>query len=475
MTWTRTPGASIWRRFDQERGAVAVMVALLLVVLLGSAAVALDLARLRHERHLLQAAVDLGSLAGAGLMPVTSGTWMLADSAARDIAAANSPEVGRDNFQISFGCVVSDPEGDGGGDSPDLGFACNPATPGAWTDPGNWVSRDKRAFHAPCLPAAGDTCNTITVSASRTIDFLFAPVLGFETGNTGALNATACRGSCGTVGPLDIVFVIDRTASMTQADVNNVKRALADPTPVVDSVLEFLQPKIHYVGLVALPYAGSAGDCNIANRQVYPDLNWADWWLAGETGLRSGYNNNGVLVPSDPLVSTIACLQRAPNNLVIVDDGVTGGGNHTDHGDPVAAGQQMLAQKGRPNVQDVLVFLADGQSNRPQARQPCQYAYNAASAAKAAGTIVFTLGYGLDGSCLANDSPRFARRPAQEMLAAAASPNLTTGAPSVADKPCAEENLDGDSYFCESRGGDLQPVFMQIVTAAIQRSRLLNF
>ena len=474
MTQTGIPRASIWRRFDEERGAVVLMVALLLVVLLGSAAVVIDLARLRHERHLLQAAVDLGSLAGAGLMPATVDTWTLADATARDVAAANAPEVGWNNFQVSFGCVVSDPEGDGGGDSPDLTYACKPATDGAWTDASNWVSSRGRAFHTPCQPAAGDTCNTISVRASRTIDFLFAPILGFETGNTGALNATACHGNCGFIGPLDIVFVIDRTASMTPADIANVKRALADPTPQVDSVLEFLNPRLHYVGLVALPYAGSAGDCTMADPQIYPRTNWADWWLAGETGLRSGYNNNGVLVQSDPLVSTVNCLQRAWD-LVIIDDGVRSRGNHTDHGDAIAAGQAMLVQKGRPNVQDVIIFLADGQSNRPAARQPCQYAYNAASGAKAAGTIVFTLGYGLDGRCLASDNPRWANRPAQEMLAAAASPDLTTGAPSVADKPCAEENLDGDSYFCESRGGDLQPVFLQIVTAAVQRSRLLLF
>jgi hypothetical protein len=475
MTRARIPGASIWRRFDEERGAVAVMVALLLVVLLGSAAVAIDLARLRHERHLLQAAVDLGSLAGAGLLPATVDTWTLADATARDIAAANAPDVGWNNFQVSFGCVVSDPEGDGGGDSPDLAFACRPATDGAWADASNWVSRRGRAFHTPCQPAAGDTCNSISVTASRTIDFFFAPILGFESGSTGALNATACHGNCGFIGPLDIVFVIDRTASMTQADINNVKSALANPTPEVDSVLEFLQPRLHYVGLVALPYAGSSGDCNIEDPQVYPDTNWADWWLAGETGLRTGYNNNGVLVQSDPLVSTINCLQRAPN-LTIIDDGVEGRGNHTDHGDAIAAGQQMLVQKGRPGVQDVIVFLADGQSNRPQARQPCQYAYNYASAAKGDGTIVFTLGYGLDGNCLANDSPQFAGRPAEIFLAAAASPDPTTGLPSTADKPtCDEENADGDSYFCESRGGDLQSVFLQIVTAAVQRSRLLNF
>jgi len=51
---------------------------------------------------------------------------------------------------------------------------------------------------------------TFTVSASSTIDFFFAPVLGYNTGNTGAVRAAACRGFCGQASsPLDVVLVID--------------------------------------------------------------------------------------------------------------------------------------------------------------------------------------------------------------------------------------------------------------------------
>ena len=82
-------------RVDQ-RGAVAVMVGLLMVVLLGSAALVLDLARLRHERHMLQAAVDLGSLAGASFLPVnSSSTASAAESMARSIAVKNDPALDR--------------------------------------------------------------------------------------------------------------------------------------------------------------------------------------------------------------------------------------------------------------------------------------------------------------------------------------------------------------------------------------------
>ena len=56
-------------RLQEEHGAVVVITALLLVVLMGAVAFAVDLARLRHERQVLQTAVDLGALAGAGKLP----------------------------------------------------------------------------------------------------------------------------------------------------------------------------------------------------------------------------------------------------------------------------------------------------------------------------------------------------------------------------------------------------------------------
>ena len=70
-----------------ERGVVAVIVGLLMVVIVGSAATVFDLARLRHERHMIQAAVDLGSLAGAASCRCTDSTGAsVAETVARAIA-----------------------------------------------------------------------------------------------------------------------------------------------------------------------------------------------------------------------------------------------------------------------------------------------------------------------------------------------------------------------------------------------------
>jgi hypothetical protein len=37
------------------------------------------------------------------------------------------------------------------------------------------------------------------------------------------------------------------------------------------------------------------------------------------------------------------------------------------------------------------------------------------------------------------------------------------------------ENTDGDFYFCEGRGSDLEATFRRIAIQSIQRTRLLNF
>jgi hypothetical protein len=126
--------------------------------------------------------------------------------------------------------------------------------------------------------------------------------------------------------------------------------------------------------------------------------------------------------------------------------------------------------------------------------QPCNYAGVAASGIKATpplgqdGTTIFSLAYGAGGSstsdarCLLDWSPSpFAPGAtpgyATTFFATVASP-LSTGGPSTDNLPggCAtNENTDGDFYFCEERGDNLSTVFLQIATATMQHSQLVNF
>jgi hypothetical protein len=466
-------------RAQDERGVVAVIVAILLVVLGGSAAMTFDLARLRHERHLIQAAVDLGSLAGAGLLPVNDVTTAsLAESTARDVAVENAPQLATSGLTINFACVVAAPVSD----SYSLGFACGPGGGATWT--GGWTTRGGKAIH-DCNPYGGDLCNTIRLVASSNVDYYFAPLLGFESGNTGALRAAACQGFCGQASsPLDVVFVIDRTASMSSADIANVKDAILDTSPAEDSVLEFYNPADVRIGLVALPYQNPSNPCLVAARQDYPKpvppaANQFVWQIAGlSNDYRTGSGN---INPSSTLVQMIQCLQHAPSSVTSYVPGASPTGRHTDHGDPLMAAQALLSQ-GRPDAPNVIIFFADGQANQPDpVTEPCQYAFNAAGAAKNAGTAVYALGYGVDTTRCAQDggSSPFAGRYATYFLSQVASPiSLSPFQASTDDAPgsCGvNENTDNDYYFCESRGEDLDDVFRQIAVQTIRRSRLLNF
>lgn len=460
-------------RMDDERGIVAVIVAVMMVVLMGSAAMTFDLARLRHERHLVQAAVDLGSLAGAGFLPVSDAAGATAaEAAARAVAVQNAPELATSGLTITFACVVSAPVSA----SFSLGFACGPGGGGTWT--GGWTTRAGKAIH-DCNPYGGDLCNTIRVSASSTVDYYFAPFLGFDQGNTGAVRAAACRGFCGQASsPLDIVFLIDRTGSMSTADIANLKDAIVDTSPAEDSVLEFYDPTQVRIGLVALPYKGS-NPCAVSTSQTYQypvvPANLPRWQVAGLSGdYRSA---TGAINTNSTLVQMLQCLQRAGSTNVTVN-GRGDNHGHTNHGEPMMQAQALLSG-GRPEAPDIIIFFADGESNQPYGvTSPCGFANTVATNAKTSGTTIFSLAYGAVGAhCQYDTGPPFNGNAwASKFLAAVATPTAT--GPSTDDLPggCGvNENTDGDYYFCEGRGEDLDDVFRQIAVQSIQRSRLLNF
>jgi len=290
--------------------------------------------------------------------------------------------------------------------------------------------------------------------------------------------AAACRGFCGqSLSPLDIVFVIDRTGSMSATDIANLKDAIADPSPAEDSVLEFYDSSNVHIGLVALPYKTSSNPCAVSTTQAYryPAPVGRPAALAGRALSNNYRNPDGTLNTTSQLVSMITCLQRAGSTTVTVN-GVGNNRGHTNHGEPLLEAQVML-NGGRPEAPDIIVFFADGESNQPYgASSPCSYAVTSAGSSKTAGTTVFSLAYGAGGARFQYDSGSWFNAGATRFLSTAASPTAT--GPLTDDVPggCGlSENTEADFYFCESRGEDLDAVFRQIAIQTIQRSRLLNF
>ncbi|HEY6568380.1 MAG TPA: VWA domain-containing protein [Actinomycetota bacterium] len=449
------------KRVGEESGAVVVLFALVLVVLFGAVAFAIDLSRLFHERQVLQNAVDFGALAGAQELPAQGATaGGIAEAEARKVTLDNAPWLDPATINISFKCVVGDRDGDGQADLSDVPFICGPSS-GTWTT--DWKVKRGRAQHL-CNPYAGDKCNTVVVRTSNIVNYIFAPVIGIQRGNTGSVSAASCRGACGAEpNPLDVVMVIDRTGSMTSTDLANAKNAAL-------SVLDFYDSSEHHVGVVALPYGRSAADpCNVADPQLYPQAAASFWQVSP---LSSDYDNaNGTLNTSSSIVQRINCLRLAGNPVIRVNGTVRTSAGHTNLGDPLDAAREMLSTQGRSDVEDIIIFMTDGEANQPDTMLPCNYLNTKANIAKAEDQTIYTIGYGVAGArCSRDSSGPFNGRYASTNLALAATD-------STDDVPggCGPlENRDGDNYFCESGSGDLEPVFRQVAAATLGHSRLVE-
>jgi Mg-chelatase subunit ChlD len=443
-------------RLRSEDGAVMVLSALVIIVLFAAVAFVIDLSRLWHERQVLQNAVDFGALAGAQELPANdAATGSVAAAEALRVTLDNAPWLTPAQVTITFRCVVGDRDGDGAPDVTDVPTICGPQS-GTWPAD-EWRTRRGRSIHM-CNPFAGDRCNTVAVRTSNAVDYIFAPVIGVDSGNTGGVSAASCKGSCGAApAPLDVAVVFDRSTSMTTADMANARNANL-------ALLDFYDSSQHHVGLVGLPYHDLSDPCRVTPNQTYPNATASRWILHG---LSSTYDRpDGTLNPASTLVQRINCLQRAPNNM-----NPNPRGGHTDLGDPMAAASWMLQTTGRPDVPDVIIFLSDGEANQPRNSPPCSYANTRATTAKAADVEIFTIAYGVAGARCGEDTAGPWRGRFASTFFAAMATDSFDDAPGGCS---ATENTDGDHYFCESGSSDLEPVFRQVAEQALGHSRLVD-
>jgi von Willebrand factor type A domain len=297
------------------------------------------------------------------------------------------------------------------------------------------------------------------------VTYHFAPVIGYKSGSTGVVNAASCTGYCSqSAGPLDVVMVLDRTSSMTQADIDNLKNGAR-------SVLDLYDATDQWVGMVSLPYGQSSNKCVANDPQRYPTTTSPSlWWVVP---IQGGYDlANGNLNPSSPIGLAINCMQRTGSPKVFVNNVDRTSAGHTNLGDPMDAARAMLASQGRPDVPDVIIFETDGQANQPYGMNPCNYLNTEANQAKNSGQTVFTIAYGLDSPPVkcTDTSGLFYNKYATTNLAAAA----TTSTDNLPGGCATTENQDGDNYFCTPGTSDLEPVFRKVATAALKHSRLLD-
>ncbi|MBT8216468.1 MAG: VWA domain-containing protein [Acidimicrobiia bacterium] len=437
------------RAAREDEGAMLVLFAVLLVVVMGVAALAVDSTMLSQGRQQLWNTADAAALAGASQLPDDG---LAAESLATKFALDNEPGLAG-SVDVTFRCLVSDADANGQPDPLDVGAACDPGPDVGMSAP-PWVCEDGRCA-APCVPADGDTCNTIVLATEKQVDYAFGPVIGQNSGDTGIVSA-ACRGTCGSpaTGPVDLIMIIDRTTSMSDADLANAKAAAL-------AVLDYFDPGLQHVGLAAI----HAGDLN--SKCDRKDVTSGGSWLL--VGLSNDYKdtptvdiNGDAMLDLDgtsPLVNTIQCLNKATGTNLgspIKDDW---------YGQPDAYTELM--SNGRPGVKKGIILLSDGSAHQP-GNNPCQHALHMANAAKSAGIEIFTIGFGIGSKDCNDDSGPYTSAGVAELLA-----DMATG-PTSDNCAAGTENSDGDHFFCEPPASDLSQVFLAAAAQFAAGSQLVS-
>lgn len=437
-----------------ERGQILMLAALMLVVLLGMVAMVVDVGRFLHERQDIQNVVDASALAGAYDLPNEVDD---AEDNALAYALANDSELTSGEVDISFRCIVGDRNDDGQPDDADIPAVCDPGSE-------SFTCFDDVCV-AYCSPATGgNKCNTVYIETDKDVPYIFGPAIDLFSGNTGSINAAACKGSCGgaPTGPADVVIILDRTRSMSSSDVSNAKDA-------AEAVLEIFNPQFQHVALGVLPPSEFDDDCESVPNSDMDDPDAGNWV---PVGLSDDFkNSDGSLNNGSELVSVIDCLERAPFTFFT---------HQTNLGDPIDAAVDELINNGRTGVRKGIILLTDGEANQPSVSAPCNYGYQAAVAAKAAEIEIFTIGYGISDwwgttECTDDSSGPYEDEDVTELLADMATDSLDDGGNGGCNNSSEidQENEDGDHFYCEARGEDLDFVFEAAATVLAQGARLI--
>ncbi len=489
-----------------DSGVVAVFVAILCVVLFVAAALAVDIANLVAQKQALRNTVDAAALDGASKLPDMDAARAavgrsLSNNDAKYAACATTPTAAGCP-QPSFYCITPQV-----GSVPDLTAVAPPlgtSTSASDCKPGNVSglasytyscngNKCSITFVTACATPACSNPDALAVSASKSVNFTFGPVIGIPNGQTGAVLSAGCKGSCGQdqPNPMNVVVVADRTPSMSDAD----RTAM---TSGIQSMLSVMHPTLQYVALATI---GKATPRAATTRPVARACN---------TAAASSFNATGSTWITDKFSNSYQDVNNQFSyDLTCMNQGYGG----TDITSSFKAAAQYLlnsagatdlgALPARPGTaRNAIIFETDGHPQIDNNKSPpytgttslsnvgdvpydastfagktssCAAFSAVAQAAKDAGILVVTIGY---GDAAVEDCDWSAGQP--DVLAAAASPTLN--GPSTANYNCAttqgrnNENSDGDFFFCAATGAssDLANIFVTAIAQLSGTSHLMN-
>jgi Flp pilus assembly protein TadG len=257
----------------------------------------------------------------------------------------------------------------------------------------------------------GTTSNVARVTQTATVSTHFLKAVGFPSITLTSTASAAKAG--GSAIPLNVMFVLDATGSMSDTDNGCTVPGISHPTRFqcaqysIQSVLKAMPTSLDKAGLMIFPgmatqYSPTAHPCPTQpNSTPYYTTNIK--YQIGTT-LDATYNTgSGALNDSSPLVQAVGDVAATPKALTGC---VTNKGGQSSY----AAEVLTKAQAALPVVagtQNVIIFLSDGDFNASASQlsnqsgktsKQCDQAIAAAQAATAAGTQVYSVAYGASTS-----------------------------------------------------------------------------
>jgi hypothetical protein len=495
-----------------ERGAIAVLTAWMMVVFLAVAALGVDITTQVNQRQKLHDTIDAAAHAGAYDLP-SNGIQARTDAV--NYAQRLDPDLtGAFTPVPVFFCVVAALAG-GGVDTTQIPAVCNPARALALGTPPRC---NAKICSIPCNPTAGDVCNTISVTGTKPVSFSFAPAIRYtQPGSTGSVTSVACKGSCGTIppNPMDVAVVADRTGSMNSTDIG-------DMIAGIKGMFQVMTPTQQYVALGTIGRSSSSAPSSCESSPTGSDTTGP--WIP--VPFSADYLTTGTktINTSSTLVKAVNCLTNSSSTGTALASPMKSAARYL-LGSPLYDANNLGSlplRNGTPRK--ALIFETDGQ---PRETAPtagyttlninndifsntndimtvgsgtskryyydggnvaCQNMIRVGAEADSKGILVITIAYNLSGvDCDSNDTSYTGTRDCKtnatachysvyatsigttptkviDALAAAASP-IAPGVPSTAQNTCADstqqgvENADGDYFFCAASGTVMYPIF----------------
>ncbi|MCX7899943.1 MAG: pilus assembly protein TadG-related protein, partial [Methylocystis sp.] len=373
----RMLASCFWRLRNDKRGATAVLMGITLPVVVGFSGLAIDVGNILYTRSRLEVSTDLAALAGAKDINCCKDAPGTALTAAENYASLNALPGVTTTTTPTLKCLTA-----------------------------------LKAMGGSC--SGPDAANAIVVQQQAQVPVHFLKLLGYDSVAVSATSTAAANG--GPPRPLNVMLVLDTTGSMNTRNYNcptvpNATR-LSCALAGVRTLLAQLWPHIDQVGLMVFPglknssyvkneYCSPQGSVQIAAYNASPVYSI----ISSSTDFRSAGNP-----PPKGL--------NASSNLVKAAGGATGcsgvqavGGVGTYFADAITQAQAQLVATKKPEQQNVMIVLSDGDAGASKSYMPtgkdknqCRQAITAAQNATKAGTWVFSLAYGAStnptpGSC----------------------------------------------------------------------------